>query len=151
MVGSAEGIRRLYQDLSPVLNEQGLRRFAATEARAYGHGGVSVVAQVTGLARSTIGRGVKEIEENLPVEAGRVRKPGGGRTAKQAEDSRLLSDLKRLVEPASRGDPMRVLQWTSKSLRHLSVALQGQDHSVCPHVVADCLRELGACPSKAPR
>src|SRR6266446_7018289 len=143
MAGGAEGIQRRYEDLSPVLSEQGLRRFAATEARAYGYGGVSVVSQITGIARSTIGRGMKELEENVPVEAGRVRKPGGGRKAKQAEDSTLLSDLKRLVEPATRGDPMRVLQGTSKSLRHLSVALQGQDHSVCPHVVADCLRELG--------
>src|SRR5260370_13369625 len=86
---------------------------------------------------------MKEIGENLPVEAGRVRRPGGGRKAKQAEDSTLLSDLQRIVEPATRGDPMRVLRWTSKSLRHLSAALKGQDHSVCPHVIADCLRELG--------
>ena len=55
----------------------------------------------------------------------------------------LLPDLERLVEPATRGDPMRVLRWTSKSLRHLSAALHGQGHSVCPHVIADCLRELG--------
>src|SRR5260370_42208963 len=135
MVGSAEGIRRRYQDLSPVLNEQGLRRFAATEARAYGHGGVSVAAQITGLARSTIGRGMKEIEENLPVEAGRVRKPGGGRKAKQAEDSTLLLDLKRIVEPATRGDPTRALQWTSKSLRHLSGALKVEGHAGWPHVL----------------
>jgi hypothetical protein len=128
MAGGAEGIQRRYQDLSPVLNEQGLRRFAATEARAYGHGGVSVVSLITGLARSTIGRGIKEIEQDLQLEAGRVRKPGGGRKAKQAEDSTLLSDLHRIVEPATRGDPMRVLQWTSKSLRHLSEALQGEGH-----------------------
>jgi Rhodopirellula transposase DDE domain len=143
MAGAAQGIRRRYQDLCPVLNEQGLRRFAATEARAYGYGGVSVVSQITGIARSTIGRGMKEIEENLKLEAGRVRKPGGGRKAKQAEDSTLLVDLQRIVEPATRGDPMRVLQWTSKSLRHLSEALKGESHSVCPHVIADCLRELG--------
>jgi len=143
MADAAQDIQRRYEDLSPVLNEQGLRRFAATEARAYGHGGVSVVSKITGLARSTISRGMKEIGENLPVEAGRVRKPGGGRKAKQAEDSTLLSDLQRIVEPATRGDPMRVLKWTSKSLRHLSEALKGEDHSVCPHVIADCLRELG--------
>jgi hypothetical protein len=99
MAGGAEGIQRRYQDLSPVLNEQGLRRFAATEARAYGHGGVSVVSLITGLARSTISRGIKEIEQDLQLEAGRVRKPGGGRKAKQAEDSTLLSDLHRIVEP----------------------------------------------------
>src|ERR1700687_1916236 len=86
---------------------------------------------------------MKEIEENLKLEAGRVRKPGGGRKAKRAEDSTLVSDLQRIVEPATRGDPMRVLKWTSKSLRHLAEALKGQDHSVCPHVIADCLRELG--------
>jgi hypothetical protein len=143
MAGAAQGIQRRYQDLWPVLNEQGLRRFAATEARAYGYGGVSVVSQITGIARSTIGRGMKEIEENLKLEAGRVRKPGGGRKAKQAEDATLVSDLQRIVEPATRGDPMRVLQWTSKSLRHLSEALKGESHSVCPHVIADCLRELG--------
>ncbi|MBA3972669.1 MAG: ISAzo13 family transposase [Candidatus Solibacter sp.] len=138
-----EGIQRRFEDLSPVLSEQGLRRFAATEARAYGHGGVSAVSRITGLARSTIGRGVREIEENLPVQTGRVRRPGGGRKAKQAEDSTLLSDLQRVVEPATRGDPMRTLQWTSKSLRRLSAALHEDGHSVCPHVIADCLRKLG--------
>jgi hypothetical protein len=143
MVGATQGIRRRYEELSPVLDERGRRRFAATEARAYGYGGVSVVARITGMARSTIGRGVEEIEDKEQVDAGRVRKPGGGRKTKRSQDSTLLPDLGRLVEPATRGDPMRPLRWTSKSLRHLSQALQGQGHAVCPHVIADCLRELG--------
>jgi len=144
MVGSASGIRRRYRELSPVLDERGRRRFAATEARAYGYGGVSVVSRITGMARSTIARGVEEIiEDKEPLETGRIRQPGGGRKTKRSEDSTLLPDLERLVEPATRGDPMRVLRWTSKSLRHLSEALHGQGHSVCPHVIADCLRELG--------
>jgi Rhodopirellula transposase DDE domain len=143
MVGSAQGIRRRYEELSSVLDERGRRRFAATEARVYGYGGVSVVSRITGIARSTIGRGVQEIEEKERLEAGRVRKPGGGRKTKRSEDSALLPDLERLVEPATRGDPMRALRWTSKSLRHLSQALKRQGHSVCPHVIADCLRELG--------
>ena len=143
MVGSAAGIRQRYEELSPVLDEQGRRRFAAAEARAYGSGGVSVVSRITGITRSTIGRGVQEIEENKQVEAGRVRKPGAGRKTKRTQDSTLLSDIERLVEPATRGDPKRVLRWTSKSLRHLSQALQAEGHSVCPHVIADCLRELG--------
>jgi len=64
MVGSASGIRRRYRELSPVLDERGRRRFAATEARAYGYGGVSVVSRITGMARSTIARGVEEIIED---------------------------------------------------------------------------------------
>ena len=143
MAGSAVGIGQRYEELSPVLDERGRRRFAAAEARAYGHGGVSVVSQLTGMARSTIARGLQEIERNDPVETGRVRRPGGGRKRKREQDSTLLSDPKRLVAPATRGDPKRVLRWTSKSLRHLSQALQAEGHSVCPHVIADCLRELG--------
>ena len=142
-VGAAQGIRQRYEGLSPVLNERALRRFAATEAQSYGHGGVSVVSRITGIARSTICRGIREIAEKRQLEAGRIRKRGGGRKAKLAEDSTLLSDLEHLVEPATRGDPMRLMRWTSKSLRHLSQALQGLDHWACPHVIGDCLRELG--------
>ena len=114
---SAElAIQKRYEGLSPVLNEQGLRRFAATEAEAYGRGGVSVVWRITGIARSTITRGMREIAECKPMEAGRVRKTGGGRKATLVKDPTLLADLGQLVEPATRGDPMRPLRWTSKSL-----------------------------------
>ena len=143
MAGSADEIRRRYEALSSVLDERGRRRFAAAEARAYGFGGVSAVARAIGMARSTIARGVEEIERKPEVEAGRVRRPGGGRKSKRVADSTLLADLKRLVEPTTRGDPMRTLLWTSKSLRHLSEALKARKHSVCPNVIADCLRELG--------
>ena len=143
MAGSTAEIRRRYEALSTVLDERGRRRFAAAEARSYGFGGVSVVARVTGMARSTIARGMEEIEQKPAMETGRVRKPGGGRKPKQVADSTLLADLKILVEPATRGDPMRLLLWTSKSLRHLSETLKAQKHSVCPNVIADCLRELG--------
>ena len=143
MAGSAAEIRRRFEELSPALNERGRRLFAAAEARAYGFGGVSAVARATGIARSTIARGVEEIEVKPQAEKGRVRKPGGGRKAKRVADSSLLSDLGRLVAADTRGDPMRTLLWTSKSLRHLSLALQARGHAVCPHVVADCLRELG--------
>jgi transposase len=140
---SERGIQQRYEGLSPVLNEQGLRLFAATEARAYGRGGVSLVSRITGIARSTICRGIGEIAEKRQLDAGRIRKPGGGRKAKLVKDSTLLTDLERLVEPATRGDPMRLLRWTSKSLRHLEEALQDLGHAACPHVIADCLRELG--------
>ena len=143
MEASAQAIEQRYEALSPVLHERGLRLFAATEARAYGYGGVSVVARITGMARSTIERGMREMETKSPMAAGRSRRPGGGRKAKRSQDATLLPDLQRLVEPATRGDPMRTLRWTSKSLRHLAQALQERGHSVCPHVIADCLRELG--------
>jgi len=139
----AERIRQRYVEVSPALNERGRRLFAAAEARAYGHGGVSVVSRMTGIARSTIERGLWEIEAKLTMLPGRSRRAGGGRKPKRVQDPKLLPDLKRLVEPATRGDPTRTLRWTSKSLRHLSRALKERGHSACPHVIADGLRELG--------
>jgi hypothetical protein len=143
MAGLRTGIRRRYQELSKALDERGRRLFAAAEARAYGRGGVSTVSRITGIARSTIVRGVREVQQKVQVGSGRIRQAGGGRKAKCLEDRTLLPDLERLVEPDTRGDPMRLLRWTSKSLRHLAQALKTRGHSVCPHVIADCLRELG--------
>lgn len=143
MTGLRTGIRRRYQELSKALDERGKRFFAAAEARAYGYGGVSVVSRITGIARSTILRGVQEIKARVRVEPGRIRQAGGGRKAKCLEDKTLLRDLERLVEPETRGDPVRLLRWTSKSLRRLAQALKARGHTVCPHVIADCLRELG--------
>jgi hypothetical protein len=87
-------------------DERGKRLFAASEARAAGWGGVAAVAEITGLARSRIIRGLKDID-GPALEPGRVRRAGGGRRTITATDSTLLGDLKRLVEPATMGDPMR--------------------------------------------
>ena len=138
-----EGIRQRFEALSPLLDEQLLRRFAAAEALAAGYGGVSIVSRITKIARSTINRGIEEINEGRDAGHGRVRKAGGGRKSKITTDPTLLDDLKTLVEPATRGDPMQPLLWTSKSLRHLSSALKKMGHDVCKTVVRDVLASLG--------
>ncbi len=89
MSGSVAEIRRRFEALSAVLDERGRRCFVAAEARSYGFGGVSVVARVTGMARSTIARGVEEIDQKPEVETKRVRKPGGGRKLKRVADATL--------------------------------------------------------------
>lgn len=143
MVDTAGLIRLRFDALDPVLDEQARRRFAAAEARAFGRGGVTLVSKVTGIARSTINRGIVEIEENRSAGAGRVRRPGGGRRTKTQEDPTLLDDLQSLLEASTRGDPMSPLLWTSKSLDKLCAALKGMQHEVCPNVVAKLLRKLG--------
>ena len=142
MADAGDAIKQRHEALLPVLDEQSERRFAAAEAMAAGYGGVSLVARVTGLARSTINRGIKEIEAKCDAGSGRVRKRGGGRKSKAAENPKLLDDLKTLVEPETRGDPMQPLLWTSKSLRHLVRGLKDMGHEVCRTVVADLLRSL---------
>ena len=114
----ARAARKRYREMAPVLNEQSLRRFAALEAKALGHGGVSLMSSISGLARSTIYHGFSDIRDNVAVPAGRVRKAGGGRKKKSSRDPTLAADLKRLVEPVTRGDPMQPLLWTTRSLRH---------------------------------
>jgi transposase len=143
MTDAANLIRQRFEALEPVLDEQGRRRFAAAEALASGHGSVTLVSKVTGIARSTINRGIDEIKERRSAGEDRVRQPGGGRKPKTEQDPTLLEDLKKLLEASTRGDPMSPLLWTSKSLEKLSAALKDMSHDVCPNVVAKLLRKLG--------
>jgi len=121
-------------------DERGQRLFAASEARAAGWGGVVAVAEITGLARSRIIRGLKDLDV-APLEPGRVRRSGGGRHAITKTDHTLLRDLKRLVEPATRGDPMRRLLWVSKSHEKLAKELTACGHSISPNTVGRLLVE----------
>jgi len=107
--GQARAVRKRYREMTPVLNEQSRRRFVALEARALGRGGVSLMARISGLARSTIYHGLSDIRDQTSVATGRIRKQGGGRKKKSIQDPTLVVDLKRLVEPVTRGDPMQPL------------------------------------------
>jgi hypothetical protein len=107
-----------------------------------GHGGVSGVAEATGLARRTIYRGLADLEDRASVRNDRIRRQGGGRKSKITEDPPLLSDLKSLLEPVTRGDPMRRQLWTSLSLRKLCAELKDKGHDISYPVVGDCLRKL---------
>ncbi len=119
-----------------------MRRFAAAEAAAAGRGGIVAVARVTGLARSTIGRGLVELRSGQALEANRVRRPGGGRKPLSKTDATLLDDLRSLVEPATRGDPQSPLLWTCKSLRKLAEGLCGMGHDIGRTLVGELLHKL---------
>ena len=138
-------IEERYAAVKPVLDERGRRRFAAAEAMTAGWGGIAAVSRITGIARSTIGRGLAELRGTVPPEAapGRVRRKGAGRPALADSDPTLLADLVALVEPLTRGDPMAPLRWTAKSLRNLSAELGERGHRISLNVVADLLRRLG--------
>jgi hypothetical protein len=139
----ARAARKRYRKMAPVLNEQSLRRFVALEAQALGRGGVSLMARISGLARSTIYHGLSDIRDNVSAPPGRVRKEGGGRKEKSVQDPTLVADLRSLVEPATRGDPMQPLLWTTRSLRNLVNGLAKKGHKVCPTVVSNLLRGMG--------
>jgi len=130
-------IRKRFTSLSPHLSERERRLFAATEARAAGYGGIAAASAATGVAVSTISRGLKE----LSVLDTLVRRPGGGRKLLVAKDATLLGDLLALVEPSERGDPMSPLRWTCKSLSQLAAALVAQGHRIGRTVVGELLHK----------
>ena len=135
-----QAIRERYLALSPHLNERARRVFAATEAQCAGHGGIAAVSRATGIAASTIGRGLDELASAEVLDLGRVRRPGGGGKRRVTQDATLLSDLLGLVEPDARGDPMSPLRWTCKSLSQLTQALVAQGHRVGRTLVSELLR-----------
>ncbi len=136
-----EAIRQRFSTVAPFLNERGRRVVAAAEAAAAGYGGIAAVSAATGIAASTIGRGLREVSD--PRELDRVRRPGGGRKTAAAKDATLLSDLGALVEPTSRGDPRLPLRWTCKSVRRLAEELQAQGHQVGRTLVSELLDGMG--------
>lgn len=141
-------VQEKYDRLSHMMNERLRRRWAACEALAIGHGGISAVSNATRLSRTTIRKGVLEIQEQFPelaehVAPGRSRRAGGGRRPLYETDDSLLGDLETLVDPATRGDPMSPLLWTSKSTRKLAKELKRQGHQVSHMTVSRLLKQLG--------
>jgi hypothetical protein len=137
-------IKLRYRTLSPVLDERARRRFAASEALAAGRGGIAAVSAATGIARSTIGRGLDELRGKASDTAqGGIRRAGAGRKPLTQTDPTLLSDLERIVDPSTRGDPLSPLKWTTKSLSKLAAALQAMGHGVGRDVVGTLLKGLG--------
>jgi len=137
-----DDIRLRWQQAETFLDERGRRLLAANEALAQGYGGVSAVAQATGLARSTINRGIGELRLGRNEIGSRVRRAGGGRKSAVVHQPDLPAALETLIEDAIRGDPCSPLRWVSRSLRHLVKALAAQGFRASQRVVANLLRQL---------
>jgi hypothetical protein len=137
-----EAIRLRWEADGSKRDERGRRFFAASETRAAGWGGLAAVSEITGIARSTIERGLQDLDLP-PLPPGQVRRKGGGARRLSERDATLLQDLRRLVEPATLGDPVRPLLWVSKSLDKLAAGLAEMGHAVSPNSVRKLLTELG--------
>jgi len=138
-------LREKFIALSPVMDERTRRLWAATEAKAVGRGGQSLVAKVTGLSRSTIYLGVQELamaDHITLLPSARIRRSGGGRKPLIHHQPTLPAALDALVEPTSRGDPQSALRWNCKSVRKLATALQQQGYTIGRQKVGNLLKEL---------
>ena len=142
-----QGIESRYAALASLMDERMRRQWAAAEARSYGWGGRLAVSRATGMSANTISRGLAELDaRGTAVESpvpGRLREPGAGRKRIVDADPGLSAALERLVDPATRGDPMSPLRWTCKSTTQLADELTHQGHPVSPRTVGRLLRAAG--------
>jgi hypothetical protein len=136
-------IESKYVRLSQELSERSRRCWAAVEAVSLGRGGISAVSAATGLAHSTIRRGIEELDTGETPPPARQRRPGAGRKKVMVVNPDIKAALERLVEPESRGDPQSPLRWTCKSTRRLAKELAAQGHPVDPTTVRNLLRQAG--------
>jgi transposase len=130
--------------LLPRLNERDRRLALASEAQSWGWGGIAAVHAATGVSKTTIHRGIRELEAG--TEGGvpdRIRAVGGGRKKAEEGNPELLDALDSLIEPETRGDPESALRWTTKSTRNLADELTAMGHEISHSVVAKVLRANG--------
>ena len=138
-------VRERFQRIRSTLDERALRLFTANEALQFPYGGVAAVVRATGVAKSTIKRGIAELAdpEALGPPKGRLRRPGAGRPPLTSKDPGLVPALKALIEPATRGDPESPLLWTSLSAAKLAATLTEAGHPVSADTAADLVKKEG--------
>src|ERR1022692_3949598 len=140
MTQAAESAARKYAVLRPHLDERQRRLLLGAEASELGRGGIKAVAGATGVHPDTIARGVREAQGQPEP---RVRAPGGGRKKLAETDPALAAELRKLVDPETRGDPMSPLGWATQSARHLAGALTAAGDGVSDRPVAPGLAGTG--------
>ena len=104
---------------------------------------MAAVSRATGIARSTIGRGLADLRAGAVQLGPRVRRAGGGGKPAIETQPGLLAALNELVQSSIRGDPEAALLWVSKSQRHLSAALAALGFTAGQKLVGRLLHRLG--------
>jgi hypothetical protein len=141
----ATALKTRIEIVMPTLNEYQRRRYLSAEAKSIGYGGISLVSRLSGMSRQTLTEGVKELNnaESETVEQGRCRKAGGGRKSVWEERPEIFDALSELLDAHTKGDPMKLLLWTNKSLRNLSAALTEKGFSINKDTTGLLLKMLG--------
>src|SRR5690348_1385870 len=131
---------QVYQEMRSLLNEKQWRHYLAMEAQQ--RGSVAEVAKEARASKNTVKRGLRELEAGELYRPGEpLRQAGGGRKKAVERDATLRADLESLLDP--KGDPMSLVQWTTKSLAQLVKALEALGHQIKKSALAELLHDLG--------
>jgi transposase len=126
----------------PLLDEKQKRVYLATEAAGLGRGGLKAVHELTGVSKTTIIRGKKELQEGS-IDLGRVRKSGGGRKAITQKYGSIKEEIEKIVSTSTCGNPEGALLWTTKSLRNIEKALREEGFDISHDTIGNVLKEMG--------
>jgi Rhodopirellula transposase DDE domain len=140
-VNTLAKLKAKFRAIWPHLDERMRRLTAASEAKALGYGGATLVHRACGLSRKTIRKGIREIESGASLK-GHIRRPGAGRKPITATDPRLVGRLEGMIEAETRGDPESPLRWTCKSTRTIAATLTRRKHPISHTKVAQILHDL---------
>ena len=130
----------VYPLMKKKLNERDQRIYFATEALRIGHGGISQIAKASGVSRVTIMHGIEELERGTVVE-GRIRHKGGGRKKATIKYPEIKQELALLTH--AKGDPMKRLLWTTKSIVKLAEELDKRHYTLHPVTIMHILHQMG--------
>lgn len=140
-------LQKKFRAILPHLNEQTARLYLGSEAQILGRGGKQRVAKLAGVSRVRIDKGIAELTSGEVVKedssSPKIRKPGGGRKQHKESQSGLMEALESIVTPHTRGDPMKVLLWSSKSLRNIEKALKEKGYLISYVTVGELLKSIG--------
>ena len=137
-------IKKRIESVLPILNEKQTRIYLASESESLGRGGKSKISKLSGVSRSSISRGEKEIKKSdIQAGKGNIRKAGGGRKKEISKNLGLVDAIKQIVEPYTVGDPESLLIWTSKSVRKIKELLEQQGYKISHELIRQILQELG--------
>jgi transposase len=137
-----EELARFFAVVMPHLNEVQRRVVAGAMASGLGWGGKSAVAGASGMSRNTVIKAEREVLSGMEPSS-RQRALGGGDRLSEIKQPGLLEALDELVNPETRGNPMSLLRWTSKSTAKLADDLVRQGFKITDDTVGRILKGLG--------
>jgi len=125
-----------------VLDENKKRWLAAEKACEIGRGGISYISELTGMSRTTITKGIRELKEFKTLPDEMIRHSGGGRKSLVENDKKIIKAIENIVDENTAGDPMKILKWTSKTSRNIASELSKKGMAVSHTTICKILNDL---------
>ena len=141
-------MRNFYKSLS----EKDKRRYAAIESQKLGWGGISYVMQLLGCSRSTIIKGLEDVEkmDEQTRNSSRIRKKGGGRKSILSTQIGIDAAFLEVLKIHTAGDPMNeLIKWTNLTHKEIACGRRAAGLALSLPLVAKLLKKHGYVKRKA--